>query len=117
MFQAIEFISQQVMLRGRLYLPKTASSKKHPVVIMSHGFTTTIHGMTADKYAERFRKADFAVLLFDHRNLGSSDGEPSKEINFWVESKGYIDAIDFAIKQRKTDTNKIIVWGGEHECT
>ncbi|MBO0343015.1 alpha/beta hydrolase [Flagellimonas profundi] len=111
MFRAIEFISQQAILRGRLYLPKRISSKKYPVVIMAHGFTTTIHGMTADKYAERFRKADFAVLLYDHRNLGISDGVPRQEINFWVQSRGYIDAIDFVFKQPEIDTNKIIVWG------
>jgi len=49
---------------------------------MAHGFTTTINGMTADKYAERFRQAGYSVLLYDHRNLGISDGEPRQEINF-----------------------------------
>ena len=49
---------------------------------MAHGFTTTINGMTADKYAERFREAHFAVLLYNHRSFGTSDGEPRQEINF-----------------------------------
>lgn len=78
---------------------------------MAHGFTTTINGMTADKYAERFRQAGYSVLLYDHRNLGISDGEPRQEINFWVQSRGYIDAIDFASTQPEIDTSKIAVWG------
>lgn len=109
-YRTIEFESQGATLRGRLYIPET-SSKKHPVIIMAHGFTTTINGMTADKYAERFREAGFAVLLYDHINLGISDGEPRQEINFWVQSRGYVDAIDFVSSQPEIDTNKIAVWG------
>jgi len=78
---------------------------------MAHGFTTTINNMTADKYAERFREAGFAVLLYDHRNLGLSDGKPRQEINFWTQSRGYIDAIDFVSKESEINPNKIAVWG------
>ncbi len=78
---------------------------------MAHGFTSTINHMTADKYAERFKEGGFAVLLFDHRNFGSSDGEPRQEINFWAQARGYVDAIDFACAQPETDHAKIAVWG------
>lgn len=111
MYRNIEFKSQDVTLRGRLYLPKNTCLKKNPVVIMAHGFTSTINGMTADKYAERFKEENIAVLLYDHRNLGISDGEPRQEINFWIQSRGYVDAIDFVCKQPEIDTNKIAVWG------
>lgn len=109
-FKNIEFKSQGAILRGRLYLPED-KSKKSPVVIMAHGFTTTINGMTADKYAEKFREAGFAVLLYDHRNLGISDGEPRQELNFWVQSRGYIDAIGLISNQPEIDADKIAVWG------
>ena len=111
MYKDIEFLSQNVILRGRLYLPKMASSKKHPAIIMAHGFTSTVNNMTADKYAERFREAGFAVVIYDHRNLGISDGEPRQEINFWEQSRGYIDALDFVTDQPEIDTSKIAVWG------
>ena len=110
MYRNIEFKSQGAILRGRLYLPEIKSDKS-PIVIMAHGFTTTINGMTADKYAEKFSKAGFAVALYDHRNLGISDGEPRQEINFWVQTKGYIDAISFVSNQPEVDSNKIAVWG------
>lgn len=106
----IEFKSQGAILRGRLYLPEN-KSEKLPVVIMAHGFATTINGMTADKYAEKFCEAGFAALLYDHRNFGISDGKPRQEINFWVQSRGYIDAIDFVFTLPEIDENKIAVWG------
>lgn len=109
-FKNIEFKSQGATLRGRLYIPDN-KSKKSPVVIMAHGFTTTINGMTADKYAEKFSEAGFAALLYDHRNFGISDGEPRQEINFWVQSRGYIDAFDFISNQPEIDVDKIVVWG------
>ena len=109
-YRDIEFESQDAILRGRLYLPEN-KSEKSPVIIMAHGFTTTINGMTADKYAEKYREAGYAVLLYDHRNLGISDGEPRRDVNFWVQSRGYIDCIDFAITQAEIDASKIVVWG------
>lgn len=103
-------MSQEALLRGRLYLPEEIL-KKIPVIIMGHGFTTTVSGMTADKYAERFRTSGYAVLLYDHRNLGLSGGEPRQQINFWVQSRGYIDAINFVATQKNIDSEKIAVWG------
>ncbi len=110
MYKTIEFKSQGAVLRGRLYLPEHRSSKS-PVIVMAHGFTTTISGMTADKYAEGFLDAGFAVLLYEHRNFGISEGEPRQQINFWVQARGYIDAIDFVELQPEIDSTKIAVWG------
>ena len=109
-YRKIEFISQGAVLRGRLYLPEN-KLKNLSILVMAHGFTTTINGMTADKYAERFRESGFAVLLYDHQNLGISDGEPRRDVNFWVQCRGYIDCIDFAVTQSEIDTAKIAVWG------
>jgi pimeloyl-ACP methyl ester carboxylesterase len=109
-FKEIEFKSQEATLRGRLYIPEDMA-QKCSVIVMAHGFTSTINGMTADRYAERFREAGFAVLLYDHRNFGISDGEPRQELNFWVQSRGYIDAIDFLNGQSEIELNKIAVWG------
>ncbi|NNJ55097.1 MAG: alpha/beta fold hydrolase [Bacteroidia bacterium] len=106
----IEFTSLNTKLRGRLYLPDN-KSKNNPAVIMAHGFTTTINGMTADKYAENLRESGFAVILYDHRNFGISDGEPRQEINFWAQSRGYIDCIDFAQTLPEVDPDKIAIWG------
>ncbi|MEX0330748.1 MAG: alpha/beta hydrolase [Puniceicoccaceae bacterium] len=110
MIHNIEFNSQEAVLRGKLYISETGA-RPSPVLVMAHGFTTTINEMTADRYAEAFQQAGFSVLLYDHRNLGRSGGEPRQEINFWMQARGYIDAIDFLYTRSEVDTQRIAVWG------
>ena len=88
MFKNIEFPSEGASLRGRLYLPAGASASA-PVVVMAHGLSATIAEMTADRYAEVFQQAGLAALLFDHRNFGTSGGEPRQQINKWTQARGY----------------------------
>lgn len=109
-YEEIEFPSVGAILRGRLYIPEN-NNIKHPLVIMAHGFSATINGMVADKYAEEFCKAGFAVLLYDHRNFGISGGTPRQELNYWIQCRGFIDAINFAFTLSTVDTNKIALWG------
>lgn len=90
-YRPVEFTSDGATLRGRLYLPADGPA---PVVVMAHGFSATVP-MTLDKYAERFCDRGLAVLAFDHRGHGASDGDPRGEINIWVQAQGFIDAIGF----------------------
>jgi len=108
MYTIVQFQTQGATLRGRLYsagIPAPA-----PIIIMAHGFSATI-GMTSDKYAEEFSKAGFAVLLYDHRNFGISDGEPRQELNKWLQMKGYQDAINFVLTLEGIDPGRIALWG------
>ncbi|XOV94480.1 MAG: alpha/beta hydrolase [Bacteroidota bacterium] len=109
-FKQVEFESENATLRGRLYTPNS-HSQKHPIIIMGHGFSCTIEGMVADRYAEVFRDAGYAVLLYDHRNLGISDGEPRQQLNRWTQARGFRDAVDFVITLPEVDTTKIGLWG------
>jgi pimeloyl-ACP methyl ester carboxylesterase len=110
MFKNIEFQSEGATLRGRLYSPDS-ESKNLPVIIMAHGYSATIEGMVADRYAEVFCNAGFAVLLYDHRNFGISDGEPRQQINKWTQARGFRDAINFVITLSEIDSTKIGLWG------
>ncbi|MGW8315643.1 MAG: alpha/beta hydrolase [Bacteroidales bacterium] len=110
MYTPIEFQSEGATLRGRLYLPEQKSDK-YPVIIMAHGYSATIEGMVADRYAEVFCKGGFAVVLYDHRNLGISDGEPRQQLDRWTQARGYRDAIDYVITLPQIDTSKIGIWG------
>ena len=56
-----------------LTLPQAATP--HPVVLLIHGGGAT-HAMMLDQYERWFSQAGFAVLAFDFRHLGESDGEP-----------------------------------------
>jgi pimeloyl-ACP methyl ester carboxylesterase len=110
MFRIVDFGSESATLRGRLYTHPNLS-KPSPVVIMAHGFSATINGMVADRYAEAFCDAGSAVLLYDHRNFGISDGEPRQQINKWIQARGYRDAINFVITLPEIDAARIAIWG------
>src|SRR5690349_12152725 len=106
MSNIVEFSSEGATLRGLLYSDRE-STRRRPAIIMSHGLSATINGMTADRYAEVFRDAGFAVLLYDHRNFGISDGEPRQQINKWTQARGYRDAIDFLAMRPEIDAERI----------
>jgi uncharacterized protein len=112
MIREISFPSEGAMLRGLLFLPET-QARRVPLVIMAHGTSATIH-MVADKYAEEFCLAGFAVLLYDHRNFGNSGGEPRQQINPWIQSRGFRDAINFAQQLEEVDVDRIGLWGDSY---
>lgn len=109
MIHDVEFPSADATLRGLLYLPD-APAAPPPVVIMAHGTSATI-AMGTDRFAEAFRRAGIAALLYDHRNFGRSGGEPRQEINPWIQCRGYRDAIDFLAARDDVDPARIALWG------
>ena len=106
----VEFPSQGATLRGRLFLPPPGA-RRPAIVIMAHGFSATADGMVADHYAQVFRDAGLAVLLYDHRNFGRSGGEPRQQIDNWLQVLGYRDAIDFVRTLDAVDAARLAVWG------
>jgi pimeloyl-ACP methyl ester carboxylesterase len=110
MYRIVEFPSEGATLRGRLYL-RADSTRPAPIIIMAHGFSATITGMTADRYAEVLHDAGFAVLLYDHRNFGLSGGEPRQQIDCWVQARGYRDAIDYVTSLSGIDPARVALWG------
>ena len=105
-YRVVEFTSDGAVLRGRLYLPERVPAA---VVVMAHGFSATIP-MVMDRYAECFQARGLAVLAYDHRGHGSSDGEPRGEINAWVQARGYIDAIGAASAFTEVGSSPIALW-------
>jgi pimeloyl-ACP methyl ester carboxylesterase len=103
----VEFTSLGATLRGWLFEPSSGSA---PAVVMAHGFSAT-RQMTIDKYAEALQSAGFAVLLYDHRGFGASDGYPSREVNPWVQTRGYLDATEFVMSLPQVDKSRVAVWG------
>lgn len=111
-YERVEFESEGAVLRGRLYRPTAVAGDKTadvPVLIMAHGFSVLAAWL--DDWATDFAQSGFAVLLFDHRNFGDSDGEPRYGFDNLLQIRGYRDAISFAAAQRGIDKQKIAVWG------
>jgi hypothetical protein len=110
----VVFPSEGASLRGLLFLPEDSETRP-PIVIMAHGTTATVT-MAVDRYAEMFRSAGLAVLLYDHRNLGRSGGEPRQEINPWIQCRGYLDAMNFVQTLDTIDPSRIAIWGDSYSA-
>ena len=107
----IEFDAEGVTLRGWLYRPD-AADPDHPVpgIVMAHGFSA-VKEMGSDRYAEVFAAANLAVLTYDNRNFGASDGRPRQEIDPWAQAQDYRHAITWLQQQAGIDPDRIGIWG------
>ena len=92
------------ILRGWLYRSSVAGPA--PGVVMTHGFSAT-REMALDGYARVFAEAGLCVLVYDHRNLGSSDGEPRQEVNPWAQARDYRYAIGWLGMLPEVDPERI----------
>ncbi|MDR7085507.1 pimeloyl-ACP methyl ester carboxylesterase [Aeromicrobium panaciterrae] len=79
-------------------------------VVMAHGFSLTRHD-GLDTYAEALNNAGATVLVFDHRYLGDSGGEPRQRIRVKEQSEDYRAAIAYARALDRVDPEKIVLWG------
>ncbi|MEO7423213.1 MAG: alpha/beta hydrolase [Ornithinibacter sp.] len=108
----VEFVTEdQTTLRGWLYEPEGEGPA--PTVVMSHGFSATKE-MHLDDFAEVFSAAGLAVLVYDHRNFGASDGVLRGEIDPWQQIRDSRDAITWAAEQPAVDEGRIGVWGSSY---
>jgi len=96
------------VLRGWYYAPEGARAA--PGIVMAHGFSA-VKEMALDPFARAFCEAGMAVLVYDHRNLGASDGTPRQEINVWAQARDYRYAISWLAKQAEVCADRIAIWG------
>lgn len=80
---------------------------------MAHGTSATFR-MVAIEYARAFARSGIAALIYDHRNLGGSDGLPRQEINPWIQCRGYRDALTYALSLPKIDPERVALWGDSY---
>ncbi len=62
-------------------------------------------------YGERFATAGFAVLIFDYRYFGESEGQPRQLVSVERQREDLRSAIRFARNQAGIDPNRIALWG------
>jgi hypothetical protein len=113
MLQKVVFKSKGLNCSGLFYLPDNYSATddvKLPAIAMAHGMGTTKE-MGLPQYAERFAAAGFAVLLFDFRNLGESEGTPRGQIFAEDQQEDYRNVITWLQLQPQIDPERIGVWG------
>ena len=92
-----------------LYLPPNASAPA-PCVVMAHGLGGTV-AMGLDAYARRFQAAGYAVLAFDYRHFGRSEGDPHHLIWIPTQLADWRAAIHYARGRAEIDGSRVALWG------
>ncbi|GAA2052662.1 alpha/beta fold hydrolase [Williamsia deligens] len=81
-----------------------------PVVVMAHGFGS-VRTLSLPRYAREFAQTGYAVVLFDYRYFGDSDGEPRQLLDISAQLADWRAAIAFARSLPGVDPDRVIGWG------
>ena len=103
--------SQGLKLAAWYYTPTGVQpGQKVPAIVMAHGFSG-VKEMYLDNFARKFAEAGFAVVVFDYRFFGGSEGEPRGQLLWPEQIQDYRNAITWAGLQNEVDPQRIGVWG------
>ena len=96
-----------VTLRGWHYAQAKAGA---PVIVMSHGFGA-VKEMQLDLIADVFAAGGLNCVVYDHRNLGASGGEPRHHIDPWQQIADCREVVTFARNLSGVDGARLGIWG------
>src|ERR1700757_3682088 len=95
------------ILRAYLHSPGPGA---HPGIVMCPGFGGV--KQLIDPYAALFAEAGFAVLNFDNRGWGTSEGEPRQELNVFKQLTTYVTPSPSPNRNRSSPPNRDLAFGG-----
>ncbi|MEH3131006.1 MAG: alpha/beta fold hydrolase [Mycolicibacterium neoaurum] len=104
----IEFDLSGLTLRGKLVRPSKGDCAA-PVVILQSGLGGTAESLYGN--APAFLDAGLAVLMYDHRCTGYSDGEPRQLFDPWQQCRDLRDVITHLTMRPDVDGDRIGLWG------
>lgn len=102
------FDSAGTRCAARVYRPVADGSV--PVVVMAHGFGS-VRALRLYAYAERFAAAGYAVVVFDYRGFGESEGEPRQVLDIGMQHDDWRAALRFARSLEVVDPDGVVAWG------
>lgn len=106
--QDADFRSRGTRCAAWLYRPGDVADP--PVVVMAHGFGGE-RDWRLPAFAERFAERGVAVLLFDYRRFGDSEGRPRNLITPTGHVRDWRAAVDHARGLEDVDGGRLALWG------
>ncbi len=101
----MEFVSEGDTVRGWFFTPGDGKAL-HPAIVMAGGWCY-VKELVQPHYAQFFVDAGFAVLLFDYRNFGASDGVRRQHIDPKLQIEDYRNAISYLETRKDVDLFRI----------
>jgi len=84
----------KLRLHAWLYVPEDRPAAGAPILVMAHGFGAQ-KDFGLNRSAQHFAAGGIAVLLFDYRHWGLSEGEPNHLLNVAKQHQDYFAVLDF----------------------
>jgi fermentation-respiration switch protein FrsA (DUF1100 family) len=110
----VTFDSLGSLCSGWLYRPVAASDDEAlPGIVMAHGFTG-VKEMDLDPFASALSVAGMAVLLFDYRGWGTSEGEPRQHADPRAQLDDYQNALSWLAQRSDVDGDRMGAWGSSY---
>lgn len=103
-----DFLSGGQRCAAWLYLPDAPGL--HPAVVMAHGFAAE-RTFRLPAVAERFASRGLAVLLFDYRHFGDSEGKPRHLLSHRRQLADWRAAVEHVRGLPQIDPQRIGLWG------
>lgn len=106
----VKFKSDGMNISGKFFIP--SGDGEFPAVVILHGGSSNVksHRFTSMYFARRFVNKGIAVLIYDKRGTGDSDGEVSKCV-FDDYVNDAINAVKFLKQQDKINPEQVGLFG------
>lgn len=106
----VTFKSDGGQVAAWIYPPTDGRRVPGPCVVMAHGFSLTRHD-GLEPFAERLAGAGATVVVFDHRHLGDSPGEPRQRFRRSAQLADWRNAVALARTLPDVDPGRVSLWG------
>lgn len=107
--EEVRFSVEGMSISAWFYLPRSLRAPV-PCVIMNNGFGGT-KDMVLEAYALRFQAVGLAVLTYDYRYFGESEGVPRQLFAMPYQLADCLAAVEYARGRDEIDANRIAIWG------
>lgn len=108
--EKVQFYSDGVCVRGLLRLPDQPSERPLPAIVQGPGWLGLAEAKTYEPWHQGLTQAGYAVLAFNYRGFGDSDGERGWVRPEW-QLEDILNAITFLETRDDVDRRRIGTYG------
>jgi uncharacterized protein len=108
--EQVEFYSDGVCVRGLLRLPEALPAEPLPGIVQGPGWLGLAEAKTYEPWHQGLTDAGYAVLAFNYRGFGNSDGERGWVRPEW-QLEDILNAITFLQGRAEVDSRRIGTYG------